>query len=119
MSEFTQAILVTSGFRCIALVVGLAFGYFGYKLFAMGVFQKAGELKTVWGDRRLVLKQAAPGTFFALFGTVVVTVTLIQGIDIERRSGSIRVLAQEQVLDRIPIQDAAAKIREKLRTVLN
>jgi hypothetical protein len=43
----------------------------------------AGELQAAWGARRLILKQVAPGVFFALFGTVIVCVGIWKPISIQ------------------------------------
>jgi hypothetical protein len=81
MNDFTLTILMVLVFRAIVTLVGLAFCYLGYKLFVKGVYEKGGDLKAVWGDKNLALKQAGPGTFFAFFGVVVV------GIGIWRDTG--------------------------------
>ena len=67
MSEFVVVNLMVILFRTIMIGLGFGFAYLGYKLFVKGVYERAGELKAAWGDKNLVLKQAAPGTFFALF----------------------------------------------------
>jgi len=55
----------------------------GYNLFKLGYFEKAGELKAVWGGRQLLLKAVAPGVFFALFGTVIVCVGIWKPISVQ------------------------------------
>ena len=59
-------------FRIVALMIGAIFVYFGYRLFKIGYFEKAGEVEAVWGEKRLILKQTAPGIFFAMFGAIVI-----------------------------------------------
>ena len=83
MSEFNQIVLLLTFYRIVTVLIGLAFAVLGYKLFCRGVYDKAGELKAAWGDRHLVLKQAAPGTIFALFGVVVIAIGLWRGIEID------------------------------------
>jgi len=67
--------------RALVTIAGLVFCVLGYKLFVKGVYEKGGDLNAVWGDKNLALKQAGPGTFFALFGLLVV------GIGIWRDTG--------------------------------
>jgi len=68
MTEFMQGVAIVVFYRTFTIACGLAVIYLGYLLFRVGVYEKAGELKAAWGDRHLTLKQAAPGTFFALLG---------------------------------------------------
>lgn len=84
MSEFKHLVVWLSLYKIAGLGVGLLFAYFGYRLFSLGLYHKAGELKLAWGERNLTLKQAAPGTFFALFGTGVICVTLLRGVNLEQ-----------------------------------
>ncbi len=83
MGSVEIALLVSGTYKFCTLIVGSALAYMGYRLFVTGVFEKAGDLKTTWGEKGLVLKQAAPGTYFALFGTVVIAVGLWRGMDIQ------------------------------------
>jgi len=65
-------------YRIITMLVGLTFTYFGYQLFKLGITKGQGELTSRW----ISLKANAPGIFFALFGTVIVVVSLIVGVHI-------------------------------------
>lgn len=82
MTEQNETIIILVVYRVITIIVGFAIIYLGYLLFKMGLFEKAGELETAWGDKRLVLKRAAPGTFFALFGSIVIAISLLKGFTI-------------------------------------
>jgi len=131
MSEFQILVLSLSAYKLVTLLIGLVFGYFGYRLFVLGVYEKAGELKTTWGDKNLILKQASPGTFFALFGIVLIATALIKGLAIERvkeltpapPASRVAVLndlknAEEtSVIDKF-VRDANANLTEKDRQVL-
>ena len=88
MTEFIQGIAVIVLYRIVTIVCGLVIVYLGFVLFRLGVYEKAGELKAVWGTKNLTLKQAAPGTFFALFGACVIAVTVWRGLDFSSISGS-------------------------------
>jgi hypothetical protein len=60
-------------FRLGVLTVGTFFGYLGYRLFLAG-FVGPANLEAKGGSYALSLGQAAPGIFFALFGTVMIVV---------------------------------------------
>ena len=83
MTGFTNLALAVIAYRLAILLVGLLFAFLGYKLFRLGIYEKAGELKAAWGDRNLTLKQAAPGTFFASFGAMIVGIALFRGVDFD------------------------------------
>jgi hypothetical protein len=69
-------------YKIVSLLVGLFFAYMGYRLFMAGVWGQAGELDAQFGNNKILLKKGAPGTFFALFGTVIVAFTIWRGLDI-------------------------------------
>ncbi len=73
-------LIVHAIYRAFCIAAGLAFAYMGYRLFLSRIFAEAGDLDTSWGDNRLMLKRAAPGTFFALFGAAIVLVTVSRGL---------------------------------------
>ena len=73
-------------YKIASLAVGLGFAYMGYKLFIAGIWGNAGDLQAKYGDNKLVLKSAAPGTFFALFGTIIIAVTIWKDIDLTHRT---------------------------------
>lgn len=85
--EIILIILMISTYRIVSLFVGLGFAFMGYKLFMHGVFDKAGELQAAWGEKKLLLKQAAPGTFFSLFGTVIIVIALWKGLSFGLENG--------------------------------
>jgi hypothetical protein len=67
-------------FRLAIIAAGVFAIVLGYKLFVRGVMPEGrteGELDA--GQIRLTVKNAAPGTCFALFGAAMVGVMLIQG----------------------------------------
>jgi hypothetical protein len=70
-TEFVLAVSMTLVYRLGIVASGTLTMWLGYKLFLAGVFEKAGASMAV-GDRKLRLTNAAPGTFFALFGSSVV-----------------------------------------------
>ncbi len=77
------ALSIVAIYKVASLLVGLGFGYMGYRLFLAGIEQPAGELEASAGKKTLKLSRAAPGTFFALFGAAVIAATIFQGLDVE------------------------------------
>ncbi|WP_461535247.1 hypothetical protein [Spongorhabdus nitratireducens] len=75
--------IVLSGvlYKVVSLIVGAFFGYLGYKLFIKGIWGRSGDLEASFKDNKLIVKQAAPGTFFALSGAIIICVTIYTGID--------------------------------------
>ena len=84
--ELTYSMLVAI-FKITSLLAGVLFCYLGYKLFTAGIWGNAGNLEVNWNDNKLLLKKAAPGTFFALFGTAIVIVSIINGFSITTSQG--------------------------------
>ena len=80
----TKSILLLSfsAYKIVSLLTGAAFGYFGYKLFISGIWGDAGTLQASSKDNKLLLKGAAPGTFFAVLGAIIVGVALFKGYDL-------------------------------------
>lgn len=58
-------------FRLSVLSVGTFFAYLGYRLFFAG-FVGPANLEAKGGSYSVSLSQAAPGIFFALFGTIMI-----------------------------------------------
>ena len=77
------SISIVAIYKVACLIVGVGFGYMGYRLFMAGIHQQAGDLEASSGSRSFKLSRAAPGTFFALFGAAVIAATIFQGFDIE------------------------------------
>jgi len=73
-------------YKLVCIGSGLLICYFGFRLFVLGIFTGAGDLSSQFQSTKLVLKRAAPGTFFALFGAAVIGVSLWKGLQFEGRS---------------------------------
>ncbi len=67
-SQLTELI-----FRLAVLSVGTFFAYLGYRLFLSGFIGPA-NLEAKGAGYSLSLGEAAPGIFFALFGTILIVV---------------------------------------------
>jgi hypothetical protein len=70
-------ILATALYKVICLLVGLAFAYLGYRLFVQGIFRASGDLQAEFKDTKIILKRAAPGTFFSVLGAAIVIGTIL------------------------------------------
>src|SRR5688572_30102056 len=73
-----SAFLAIVAYRCLVVAVsGLAI-YLGYRLFFV-VLERQGEISIKTGSKyEIRMRDVAPGTFFALFGAVVLAVSLLK-----------------------------------------
>lgn len=60
---------------------GVLLAYMGYKLFMAGIWGHAGNAEAEFGNNRVLIKKAAPGTFFVLAGTIVIGITIYKGLE--------------------------------------
>lgn len=81
METTTQIIISLTAYKIASLLAGCFFSYMGYKLFTAGIHGHAGELESQFGNNKLILKKAAPGTFFTIFGAIIISITLMQKLD--------------------------------------
>jgi len=85
MTTELAAILCVTAFKLATLAVGLASLAMGYSLFARGIWGRSGEqneLVAAFGNNRLMMKSAAPGAFFALFGAVFISISVFRGFTV-------------------------------------
>lgn len=67
-------------FRLSIIAAGVGCVVMGYRLFVMGVMPKNGsEIDANAGEIRLSLKNAAPGTCFAVLGVLAIALMIVQG----------------------------------------
>jgi|GEM_PF-6781129 len=71
---------VLLAYKLVCLLVGAAMAWLGYRLYSKGVTANAGSLDGTAGGIRVVLTNAAPGTFFVVAGVVIVMMTVWKGI---------------------------------------
>jgi len=83
MSEGHTMMMSLTIYKLATIFTGLAFAFMGYRLFISGIFAEAGELRTNWDNKSLVLRKAAPGTFFALLGAIITCISLWRGLNLE------------------------------------
>ncbi|MBU4260275.1 MAG: hypothetical protein KKC76_00150 [Proteobacteria bacterium] len=76
----TGFLIYTTFFRLSVIGAGLVCIILGYRLFLRGVMpQQTSDVEGQAGDVRLTVKNAAPGTCFALFGCIIIAVMLVKG----------------------------------------
>lgn len=66
-------------YKLACLAVGSLLCYLGYRLFKEGIWGHAGNMEANFRDTNLVVKSAAPGTFFVLLGAVIIVATILRG----------------------------------------
>jgi tetratricopeptide (TPR) repeat protein len=82
MSLTSEFLVYVTAFRLAIIAAGVVSINLGYRLFVRGVFVGGGPENSVdikAAGSSFTLKNAAPGTSFALFGVVLITAMLIQG----------------------------------------
>lgn len=86
MNEIYLTLLI---YKLAALGSGVVLCVLGYRLFAKGIWGAAGDIDMRFKDNVIVLRSAAPGSFFAILGAAVIVATIWQGLSIE--SGDIAI----------------------------
>ena len=81
MDVYTQIIISATLYKLASLLVGALFAFLGYKLFMAGIWGHSGDLEAQYKESKIVLTKAAPGTFFALFGAIIIGFTVFKGLD--------------------------------------
>jgi len=76
-------VVALTAYKLTSLFVGTLLTYLGYKLFMAGVWGNAGEVEGSFSDNKIVIKKAAPGTFFILAGAIVIGFTIYKGLNFE------------------------------------
>ena len=81
MEFYNYFIIYLLLFRLAIITAGIVSIVLGFKLFSIGVFKNKTEGTSVdakIGEVNISLKNAAPGTVFALFGAIIIVVMLFQ-----------------------------------------
>src|ERR1700720_3527125 len=86
LDSTTSSLIATTSYRLATIAAGVALCWMGYRLFKIGIYEKGGDLNAAWGSKKIVLKQAGPGTFFALFGCVVLGLAIYKGMSVQIQS---------------------------------
>ncbi len=72
MSGFVVSVIYVLVWRLGVLACGLTAIILGYKLFKLGLTSEKGKLEAGFGGNTMKVSNIAPGTFFALFGAVII-----------------------------------------------
>jgi hypothetical protein len=81
-TSMTWVAIAAIVYRIITIGFGFGFAFLGYRLFSQGMTKNAGELRAAFGDKGLLLKQVAPGIWFAFFGTAITCFSVYRGVDV-------------------------------------
>jgi tetratricopeptide (TPR) repeat protein len=84
MNYLQISVIYLLTFRITVIVAGIISVVLGYRLFCRGVFpgfggKEATSVDAKIGEAHITLKNAAPGTCFALFGVIIISSMLITG----------------------------------------
>ena len=70
-----RAQLVEGVYRAAVLLVGVFFAYLGYRLYVAGVYGTS-DVSAAFGQAKVSLLRAGPGVIFALFGGIMIIVSV-------------------------------------------
>jgi hypothetical protein len=68
-------------YKVACLIVGLGFAFMGYRLFLEGKLADAGDLNAESSYFKLVIHKGAPGTFFCVFGAILILFSIFKGVE--------------------------------------
>ena len=87
---------------CLTMVIGYGFAYLAYRLIDTSVLRSSADT-SVWDDKPDLFKRTIPGAVFALFGIVIIIVSLSQGFEVV---GDVRALGREGQEKSLKLLDA-------------
>lgn len=70
-------------YKIVCLFVGLVIVFLGYMLFIKGIFNESGDVEGSFKDYKLIVRKAAPGTYFVLFGSIIIGMIVFKGFTTE------------------------------------
>lgn len=86
-------------YKIACLFTGLIIIFFGYNLFVKGIFNNDGEVEGSWNNFKLIIKRAAAGTYFIIFGSIIISMVVFKGLENEEYSGRTNHPTIQQTLD--------------------
>lgn len=86
MDPNTAVALLGVLYKITCILVGLAFGYMGYRLFLADKVKAAGDVQFEHEKLKVKIGRAAPGTFFSLCGALIIAFTISRGIEFEQKT---------------------------------
>jgi hypothetical protein len=120
MSGFDYVSVALVAYRIITVLSGVALAWMGYQLFLSGVFGNAGDMDARWGQNRLLLKRATPGTFFAVLGTAIVVTSVLKGASTEHgtRGFSMEAPSPGRLKSTTPSADSSKTMKSLQRDIV-
>jgi hypothetical protein len=111
--------------RTVAILVGAAFVYMGFRLAAQvaadarpATSARTGTVEIVWGEKRVSLRQASPGIVLALIGAAVIGTALLSRTSYSHEKdgvGNVRGIVDDSDVEdaeRIQVHGAPASSQE-------
>lgn len=102
MSDSVYLVFVFTVYKLACLASGVLLAYMGYRLFMANKVGDAGTLDISTPEGKLSLHKAAPGTFFALFGTLMVIFTITRGMEYKSPSQEVGDRVQNVLQEKLP-----------------
>ncbi len=92
MGEHAQFAVIVSVtiYKLASLATGTSLAYMGYRLFVAGIWGRAGDVDVQFKETSLLIRKAAPGTFFTVAGAIVIALTLFKGLGYETERQNLR-----------------------------
>jgi hypothetical protein len=81
--------LIVLIYKLVTIAAATFIIWLGYRLFTLGVFKSSGDIDATIRDNRIILKRAAPGTFFVLFGATIFVVIVWRGMQTAQNQTSL------------------------------
>ena len=75
-------------YKVICIAAGVLIISLGYRLFVKGIFSPSGDVEGRWKDLKIIIRKAAPGTYFVLFGSAIIGFTVYQGFSITEKEAA-------------------------------
>ena len=87
MDSGVALILGFTIYKVASVACGAFVCWLGYKLFLSGLWNPSGDVEAKFHSISLVIKSAAPGTFFAVLGMSLSLVAVYRGYDLNLGQG--------------------------------
>lgn len=84
MNEVIIIVILAFFLRLALIASATMICYWSYKLFVKGIFPDAGDVNVIWGDKKMLIRRAAPGTFFVLLGTMILALLAYKSISFHK-----------------------------------
>lgn len=85
--------------------------HLGYRLFVKGIFTESGNMQASWDKKSLLVKKAAPGTFFVLFGSCIIAISIYKGLQFNNSSHSVPTNLGMTISEERPLLKDSLKIK--------